>query len=343
MLGLGVRVKSIVSDRAKALVSLGNSTYLDVVSMPDLFHFVQDISRSFGSHIGRKTEQAHKAMESACEATKAALRTAYEELVALRKSYRQQIEGINKSVHPFDENDKWTTQAEVEKNLLHCFTKIGQLAKTIDLEVDVAKGMKMLSQITPIAEGVEQWIDQTKTKLEQWTESGVLNNIERVWLEQYALPYKYWEKQVDKTQAKSRNKDLRQYYKNRMNTAIQNSLFDDIGAAIPHSRKEELWKMAHSLAISFQRASSQVEGRNGYLSFVNHAHKGIPEQRLKALTIIHNYDIRRKDGTTPAKRFFDAEFPDLFEFLCLNVTGFKEPRKRKAKLLNMSSCPTLDG
>lgn len=311
--------------------------------MPDLFHFAQDISRSFGSHIGRKTEQAHKAMEDACEATKAALTTAHQQLVELRKSYRQQIERINKSVHPFDENDKWTTQAKVEKNLLHCFTKIGQLAKTIDLEIDVAKGMKILSQITPIAEGVQQWIDQTKTKLEQWVASGVLSNTERVWLEQYALPCKYWEKQVGKTQAKSRNRDLRQYYKNRITAAIQNSKCNDVGAAICDKRKEELWKMAHTLAISFQRASSQVEGRNGYLSFVNHAHKGIPEQRLKALTVIHNYDIRRKDGTTPAQRFFDTEFPDLFEFLCLNVTGFKEPRKRKAKLLNNSSCPTLDG
>ena len=88
----GIRVKSIVSDRAKALVSLGDSSYVDVVSMPDLFHFAQDISRSFGSHIGRKTEQAHKAMEDACEATKAALTTAHQQLVELRKSYRQQIE-----------------------------------------------------------------------------------------------------------------------------------------------------------------------------------------------------------------------------------------------------------
>lgn len=342
MLELGITVKAIVSDRAKALVSLGGSTYLDVVSMPDLFHFVQDIGRSFGCHIGRKTEQVRKALALAGEELKAELTPVYHKLLELQKSYRQQIERINKCVHPFDEHNNWTRQAEVEKNLLHCFTKIGQLAKTIDLEVEVAKGMKIFAQIAPIAEGVQQWISQTKTKLEQWVASGMLNNIERTWLEQYALPCKYWEKQCDKTQAKARNKDLRQYYKNRMAEAIQNSKCDDIGANISDTRKEELWKMAHRLAISFQRASSQVEGRNGYLSFVNHAHKGIPEQRLKALTVIHNYDIRRKDGTTPAQRFFDRDFPDLFEFICQNVTGFKEPRKRKAKVLNNSTCPTLD-
>jgi len=44
---------------------------------------------------------------------------------------------------------------------------------------------------------------------------------------------------------------------------------------IDDNRKEELWKMAHRLAESFQRASSQVEGRNGYLSYINHANRGI--------------------------------------------------------------------
>ena len=38
VLDLGISVKGIVSDRARALVSLANAQHLDVVSMPDLFH-----------------------------------------------------------------------------------------------------------------------------------------------------------------------------------------------------------------------------------------------------------------------------------------------------------------
>jgi len=333
-LSLGVQVKYLVSDRAKALVSMGNPTYLDVFSMPDLFHFAQDLGKSVGCHIARKTEQAGKALESAKEDVKVVLTERYEQLADLCKSYRQQIQDINKSVHPFNEDNKWTEQAVVEKKLLCCFTKIGQLAKTIELDIKVEKATKILLQITPIAEGVQQWINQTKAKLDQWLVDGMLSLDERKWLEQYALPCQYWEKQYHKTQAKLKNKDLRQYYKNRWEQAMQSCR--EIQTDISDSRKEELWKMAYRLAISFQRASSQVEGRNGYLAFVNHAQKGISQQRLKALTVIHNYDIRRNDGTTPAQRLFDKEFPDLFEFLCQNVTGFKEPRKREPKSLNNS-------
>ncbi len=335
VLSLGIGVKYLVSDRAKALVSMGNKTYLDVFSMPDLFHFVQDIGKSIGCHIARRTEQAREALASAKEDTKASLTAHYEYLADLCKSYRQQIEQINKSVHPFDEDNKWTQQAVVEKNLTVCFSTIGGLADSIGLDVAVEKASKVLSQISPISEGVQQWINQTKAKLDRWVAAGILSHSERIWLEQYALPCQYWKKQYHKIQARLKNRDLRQYYKDRWEQAMLN--VECTQTDISESRKEELWKMAYRLAISFQRASSQVEGRNGYLSFVNHAQKGISEQRLKVLTVIHNYDIRRSDGTTPAQRLFDKEFPDLFEFLCQNVTGFKEPRKRKHKSLNISS------
>jgi hypothetical protein len=67
------------------------------------------------------------------------------------------------------------------------------------------------------------------------------------------------------------------------------------------------------------------------LAFVHHGQKGIPKDKKKALTVIHNFDTKRNDGSTPAQRLFGQEFPDLFEFLCQNVTDFKEPRKRKTK------------
>ncbi|CAK0780302.1 hypothetical protein CCP4SC76_7340002 [Gammaproteobacteria bacterium] len=31
--------------------------------------------------------------------------------------------------------------------------------------------------------------------------------------------------------------------------------------------------------------------------------------------VIHNFDTRRADDTTPAERLFDTRFPDLFEWL----------------------------
>src|SRR3954463_16498067 len=46
---------------------------------------------------------------------------------------------------------------------------------------------------------------------------------------------------------------------------------------------------------------------------MHHNQRGLPKRRYKVWTIIHNFDCRAVDGTTPASRFFRQTFPDLFE------------------------------
>jgi len=331
-----MEVTGLVSDRAKALVKLGESAYLNVVSMPDLFHFTQDLGKLAGLRIGKKRVQAKKALEKASESEKEGLTEEFREVDKVYQKYRQQMQQVNKIVHPFNEQDKWQEQGAVEKGLLQCFTSIGNLVPQLGMEVNVDKAMKVMNQISPISQGVEAWITRTKIEITEWVNTQLINEQEQQWLIYCALPYVYWKIQLGRTQAKLRNQDLRAYYKQRVEKVKQDSLANELTKNIGTTRQNELLLMAHRLAISFQRASSQTEGRNGYLAFVNHAHKGFPKGRLEVLTVIHNYDIKRPDGTTPAKRLFGKDFPDLFEFLCENVTGFKEPRARKRKSLNIN-------
>jgi len=65
----------------------------------------------------------------------------------------------------------------------------------------------------------------------------------------------------------------------------------------------------------FQRSSSCVEGRHGPLSLRHHHLHQLRPHKLKVLTILHNYLIRRPDGTTAAERFFGAQPADLFEYV----------------------------
>ena len=328
-----MEVKGLVSDRARALVKLGKSAYLGVVSMPDLFHFNQDIVKAAGLQIGKKRAKAKKTWEAAKETGKDKLKTVFEGAEEVYQSYRAEMGQINKTVHPFNEQDEWTDAPSVEKGLLHCFTAIGRLASQLGIEIGVSKANKVLQQIGPIAKGIEAWINQTKSEVSAWVTKQVISEQEKEWLVQYALPYQYWQLQLSRTGRKLRTKELRTYYKERVSKAEVRCQTGTLTKEIPLNRQEELLLLAHRLAISFQRASSQTEGRNGYLSFVNHAHKGFPNGRLPVLTVIHNYDIKRADGSTPAQRLFNKDFPDLFEFLCQHVTGFKEPRSRKAKSL----------
>lgn len=84
----------------------------------------------------------------------------------------------------------------------------------------------------------------------------------------------------------------------------------------------------------FQRSSSAVEGRNGCLSQMYHNGRGLTEKRLMALTVIHNYGIKREDGTTAAMRLFDAEFPDLFTWLLGQMGELPLPRKSRERVIS---------
>lgn len=329
-------VTGIVSDRATALVKLGESAYLGVTSMPDLFHFTQDFGKLIGLQIGKKRAQAAKSLQNATESGKEALKEALAKIEKEYQKYRQQIQQINKTIHPFNEQDEWQQKGAVEKGLLECFRAIGKLAIPLGIDIAVDKATKIMNQIAPISQGVEAWIAMAKLELNDWLNNQLISQEEQQWLINCALPYVYWQIQLKRTQAKLRNQDLRAYYKQRIEQAKQRCLNQELTKSISFDRQEALLLMAHRLAISFQRASSQTEGRNGYLAFINHAHRGIPKERLKALTVIHNYDIRRADNTTPAQRLFGREFPDLFEFLCQNVTGFREPKRRKSKALTFN-------
>jgi Family of unknown function (DUF6399) len=80
---------------------------------------------------------------------------------------------------------------------------------------------------------------------------------------------------------------------------------------------------------AFQRASSAVEGRNGVLAQLHHNQRGLPKQRYKVWTVLHNFDCHAADGTTPASRFFRRPFPDLFETVLSQIEALPQPRRRK--------------
>lgn len=86
---------------------------------------------------------------------------------------------------------------------------------------------------------------------------------------------------------------------------------------------------ADNMVRQFHRSSSAVEGRNGCLSQMYHNGRGLSKKRLKALTVIHNYGIKRENETTAGMRLFDMDFPDLFSWL-LNEMG-EPPLPRKER------------
>ena len=92
--------------------------------------------------------------------------------------------------------------------------------------------------------------------------------------------------------------------------------------------KNDIISGAEWMISNFQRTSSAVEGRNGWLSQMNHNGRGISPKRLKAQTVLHNYYLKREDGTTAAERLFHQQFPDPLEWVIDRMGELPLPRNR---------------
>jgi len=76
---------------------------------------------------------------------------------------------------------------------------------------------------------------------------------------------------------------------------------------------DQLHDEAKRLAAVFQRSSSNVEGRNGYLSLRHHQLRGLDLPRKReCFTAMHNFFLTRPDGTTAAERFFGQKPRSMF-------------------------------
>ena len=91
----------------------------------------------------------------------------------------------------------------------------------------------------------------------------------------------------------------------------------------------EIRRVAEDCADLFQRASSCVEGRNGQLSLRHHSFHRLSNRKLRALTVVHNFFIKRRDGTTAAERFFGSVHRDLFEVLLEKVDLPGRPARKR--------------
>jgi uncharacterized protein DUF6399 len=91
-------------------------------------------------------------------------------------------------------------------------------------------------------------------------------------------------------------------------------------ATLSETEQSQLNQQAQELAEVFQRSSSPVEGRNGYLSLRSHQLRGLDRPRKRAcLTAIHNFFLTRADGTTAAERFFGRKPRSMFAAILASV------------------------
>jgi DNA-binding XRE family transcriptional regulator len=132
----------------------------------------------------------------------------------------------------------------------------------------------------------------------------------------HLIPSFYLER-VARTRTVSAGEPLRQ-----LAERLRTPLFAPGGAfaELSLTQQNQLKQQAKTLAEVFQRSSSNVEGRNGYLSLRNHQLRGLDHPRKReCLTAVHNFFLTRADGTTAAERFFGQKPRSMFAAILASV------------------------
>jgi hypothetical protein len=337
---LGAHVLYLVSDRAKALVQLAE-TGLECLSMPDFFHVVPDIVKSYSLPIGQRLRHARQDLTKAQEVLARrqglpqATRDASEAkaLVEARQAevtrweeahhtYRGHLESLSLTLHPFAIADAAPqTSAQVATRLHAAVDAIDTWAERHQLPARHPAMQKVRTQIPALAALVDLWWQGVWQDVEPF----VLSPRWRRWVQELLLPLVYWERQAAQTRCGRRKAMIVQALE------VLRAAFDQ--HAITQRLAPQILADWHAWATTrvnaFQRASSAVEGRNGYLSQMHHNQRGLPTRRYKVWTVIYHFDCRAVDGTTPASRFFGRSFPDLFETVLGHIDALPRPRQRK--------------
>ena len=340
---LGVEVAYLVSDRAKALIKLAE-TGLDCLSIPDLFHLSHDLAKSASLAIFSRLRQAQQALTQARErlatlqvsqpghaqtqqaqACVVASEAEVQRWQDVRRAYRTHLSNLSRLLHPWCLVDATRhTSHEVERKLHAEVAALAMVLETQGLPVKKTVLEKVRKQLAGVSALVDVWWQRVRHDLEpmaltpKWTQ----------WVDELLLPLMYWQDHLSRTRCLQQKAQIAQVL-----TTIQ-------AAFERHPCTQRLapevladWKAwAADHARAFQRASSAVEGRNGYLSQMQHNHRGLPKRRYQVWTVLHNFDCRDADGTTPASRFFRRGFPDLFENVLSHIDNLPHPRQRHQAL-----------
>ena len=245
-------------------------------------------------------------------------------LVDGQKKFQQQLHDVSAAVHPFTiKNSEVKNTQQVVAELEVSYTILSDIKAICNLTDTKNKLTTFKNQIPFAAAQINEWWDWTKISLVQFNISNDLCD----WLLQYLLPTIYWQIQINKC----RNKAMKQSYNAALEIAKEKLSKHKLTKEITALEEYNQWvSWAKWITNQFQRTTSPVEGRNGVLSLASHFCRGITAVRLKSLTVIHNYHIRRNDHTTAAERLYNTTHDSLLMYILQGISGqLPLPRAKK--------------
>jgi hypothetical protein len=348
--GLPVTVACAVGDEARGLLAHARDG-LGVPHSPDVFHVQQELSRAAGPALAAQTRAAVRDQEAARQHAEAAraeqqqaaarprrpgrpidhgarVRQAEESAAAVSRRVeacqgrqeraREAVRGFGEDDHPFDLSSGVPQGAPaVRRRLEGRLVTLEGVARAAGLTGGWRERLAKARRVVPglVAAVAYFWL-RVRAAVAAGYGGGAWPWAERLVAGMY----------LRQAAAKATGAERRQQLRALAAACL-------VEARARGKEPPGGWPAAEALAWEwagwFQRSSSCVEGRNGQLALRHHSLHRLTRRRLRALTGLHNYWLKRADGTTAAERFFGSKPADLFGWLLEQLPLPARPARRR--------------
>jgi len=349
--GLPIEIVQSTSDEGRGLLRHVKKD-LGVHHSPDLFHVQRELVRGTSVALaGRKRraeetvaeaakqvsrhreeqptdpdgEGSHESVPGVEEQLEQAQKT-LETVTAHQERVKKAIQGVSVAYHPFDlETGAARSAEEVSTAFEQLFAEVETVAAEANLpqrcleKIEKAKGV-VVEMVATVA---FFWLI-VRAKVEA---SSLTSEVEQA-VYDHLIPAIYLSLVSEKTRDPEQRYTLLIESEELLAPLLSR---DGPLGNLETTEKVVIETVARECAQLFQRSSSCVEGRNGQLALRHHSLHRISNRKLTASTTVHNYFIKRRDGTTAAERFFGSEPRDLFGWLLEQVDLPGRPARKRSQ------------
>jgi transcriptional regulator with XRE-family HTH domain len=327
---------------------------------PDIFHVLYDISKGMGAPLAAKIRKAavlqkeakqtveawtknkdeyqknclndsnnfllgySEELEAVIAEVKNEEKEAQEALIQAerhKEEYRSAIRAISNAYHPCDLETGLIKNPEIfKKDANKAYEVIEEIAAEAGLS---DASFKLIKKSKKMIKGLVATLAFFFVYIRSYIKSCDLSNEHEQLVFERLMPTLY----IGIAGKKARKSEQRKKLLERSKQLLD-EIYETPGwMGLRECEKAKFTDCAKHCAQMFLRSTSCVEGRNGQLSLRHHNFHALGKRKIKALTVIHNFYIKRKDGTSAAERFFCNKPNDLFNYLIENMPLPARPKQ----------------
>jgi hypothetical protein len=353
---LPIEIIQITGDEGSGLVNFAQKR-LGVNHSSDIFHVQQDFTKATSAPLNSQLKQAENAYNASLlhyeeintkkelyekkdwpnldamkkqEEAELELNKAKEKLTE-RENRNKTVKAAKKALgeiyHPYDlETGEMQTEAMLSEKIEAQFTLIKQSAIDASLSGNSLKRIekahrvfpKLVSTLAFFWLSITAWITELKFTADQET---IMREI--------LIPAFYLHTVSKKATRSERKRQIKHNAEKLFSKLEKNKIW----LALDDIERQKMLSVAEECSQLFQRSSSCVEGRNGYLSLRHHGLHKLSTRKLEVLKVLHNFWIKRTDHTTAAERFFGNKPKDLFAVLLQRLPYPPRPAEKRLRLV----------